>query len=60
MSVTAGVEHKLTQLKLGRIRQVYAAWVAEAERQQLGYAEFLDELLSEEAPVVRRAPSLSG
>ncbi len=48
MSVTAGVEHKLAQLKLGRIRQVYAAWVAEAERQQRGYAEFLDELLSEE------------
>jgi DNA replication protein DnaC len=48
MSVTAGVEHKLAQLKLARIRQVYAAWIAEAERQQLGYAEFLDELLSEE------------
>ena len=48
MSVTAGVEHKLAQLKLGRIRQVYAAWVAEAERQQRGDAEFLDELLSEE------------
>ena len=48
MSVTASLEHKLAQLKLGRIRQVYAEWIGEAERQQLGYAEFLDELLSEE------------
>ncbi len=48
MSTTANVDHKLAQLKLGRIRQVYADWIAEAERQQLGYAEFLDELLSEE------------
>ena len=48
MSVTLGIDHKLTQLKLRRIREVYGQWVAQAEQQQLGYAEFLDELLSEE------------
>ena len=48
MSVTLGIDHKLAQLKLRRIREVYGQWVAQAEQQQLGYAEFLDELLSEE------------
>ena len=35
-------------MKLRRIREVYGQWIAQAEQQQLGYAEFLDELLSEE------------
>ncbi len=48
MSVTASIEHKLTQLKLGRLREVSPDGIARAEQQQLGYAEFLDELLSEE------------
>jgi DNA replication protein DnaC len=48
MSVTVSLEQKLTQLKLSRTREVYAHWVKEAEVHQLGYAEFLDGLLSEE------------
>jgi len=48
MSITASIDHKLTHLKLARLREVYASWIAQAEQQQLGYAEFLDELLSEE------------
>lgn len=48
MSVTVALEQKLTQLKLSRTREVYAHWVKEAEAHQLGYAEFLDGLLSEE------------
>lgn len=48
MSLTATLEHKLTHLKLSRIREVYPQWVAQAEQGQLGYAEFLDALLSEE------------
>lgn len=48
MSVTGSLEHKLTQLKLGRIREVCDQWILQAEQQQLGYGEFLDELLSEE------------
>ncbi|MDQ5853422.1 MAG: IS21-like element helper ATPase IstB [Chloroflexota bacterium] len=48
MSTTSNLEHKLTQLKLSRIREVYPSWIAHAEQHQLGYAEFLDELLSEE------------
>ncbi len=48
MSVTMALEQKLTQLKLSRTREVYAHWVKEAEAHQLGYAEFLDGLLSEE------------
>lgn len=48
MSVTIALEQKLTQLKLSRTREVYAHWVKEAEAHQLGYAEFLEGLLSEE------------
>jgi DNA replication protein DnaC len=48
MSVLASVDQKLAQLKLGRLRAVVASWIAQAEQQQLGYAEFLDELLAEE------------
>jgi DNA replication protein DnaC len=48
MSVLSAVEQKLTQLKLGRMRAVVASALAQAEEQQLGYGEFLDELLAEE------------
>jgi DNA replication protein DnaC len=48
MSTTAALEHKLTQLKLSRIREVYPQWISHAEEHELGYAEFRDELLSEE------------
>ena len=48
MSATATLDHKLTQLKLGRIREVCDQWIEQAEQHQLGYGEFLDELLSEE------------
>ncbi len=48
MSVSAALEQKLAQLKLTRMREVYAQWVAHAEQGQLGYGEFLDALLSEE------------
>ena len=44
MSTSSNIEHKLTQLKLSRIREVYGSWIAQAEQHQLGYAEFLDEL----------------
>jgi len=47
MSVTANIDHKLAQLKLRRLRAVYRSWIAQAEQHHLGYAEFLDELLSE-------------
>ena len=48
MSVTSGLNQKLTQLKLSRMREVLDSLIAQAEQQQLGYAEFLDELLNEE------------
>ena len=48
MSVITAVEQKLTQLKLGRMRAVVASVLAQAEQHQLGYGEFLDELLAEE------------
>ena len=48
MSVLASLDQKLAQLKLSRLRAVVASWIAQAEQQQLGYAEFLDELLAEE------------
>jgi DNA replication protein DnaC len=48
MSVISAVEQKLTQLKLGRMQAVVASAIAQAEAHQLGYGEFLDELLAEE------------
>jgi DNA replication protein DnaC len=48
MSVLSAVEQKLAQLKLGRMRAVVASAIAQAEQHQLGYGEFLDELLAEE------------
>lgn len=48
MSVVTAVEQKLAQLKLGRMRAVVAQAIAQAEQHQLGYGEFLDELLAEE------------
>ena len=46
--MTTGLNQKLTQLKLSRMREVVDSLIAQAEQQQLGYAEFLDELLNEE------------
>lgn len=48
MNEHAALDHKLTYLKLSRIREVYPQWVVQAEQGQLGYAEFLDGLLGEE------------
>ncbi len=42
------LDHKLAQLKLGRVREVVDQWVRHAEQHQLGYGEFLEELLNEE------------
>lgn len=43
-----GVAQKLALLKLGRMREVAASWIERAAATQMGYADFLDELLSEE------------
>jgi DNA replication protein DnaC len=42
------IDQKLATLKLARMRQVYTSWVEQASRSELGYAQFLDELLTEE------------
>jgi DNA replication protein DnaC len=42
------LDYKLTQLKLGRIRQIYPQWLERAGETEMSYAEFLDELLAEE------------
>ena len=48
MSVLTSIEQKLTLLKLGRLRAVVGSAIAQAEQHQLGYGEFLDDLLAEE------------
>lgn len=48
MSVMSAIDLKLRQLKLGRMRAVFESAIAQAEQHQLGYGEFLDELLAEE------------
>lgn len=47
MSATGALAHQLTQLKLGRIREVGDQWIQQAEQHQLGYGEFLEELLND-------------
>lgn len=42
------MEELLTQLKLARIREVYRDWIDKASREEMGYADFLRGLLSEE------------
>ncbi len=42
------MEELLTQLKLARIREVYRDWIDRASKEEMGYAEFLRGLLSEE------------
>jgi len=42
------LDQKLTTLKLGRIRQIYPSWIEQASDGNLGYAEFLEQLLTEE------------
>ena len=42
------LDQKLAALKLGRMRQVYASWIEQAVQSELGYAEFLEQLVTEE------------
>lgn len=46
--MSEALEQKLTELKLGRIRQIYLSWIEQASQGNLGYAEFLEQLLTEE------------
>ena len=42
------LDQKLPALQLGRMRQVYPSWVEQAIHSQLGYAQFLEQLVTEE------------
>jgi DNA replication protein DnaC len=42
------LDAKLTALKLGRIRQIYPNWIEQAAQENLGYTEFLEQLVTEE------------
>ncbi len=46
--MSESLDQKLTALKLGRMRQVYASWSEQAAHSELGYSEFLEQLVSEE------------
>jgi DNA replication protein DnaC len=46
--MSEALDQKLTMLKLARMRQVYASWIEQAAHSELGYAEFLEQLVSEE------------
>ncbi len=46
--MSEALEQKLTAMRLGRVRQVYASWIEQAATSNLGYAEFPDQLLAEE------------
>jgi DNA replication protein DnaC len=42
------LDQKLRELRLARIRQVYPSWIERAEQFDLGYAEVLEQLVTEE------------
>ncbi len=42
------LDHKLTTLRLARIREVYPSWIEQAAHTQMGYGEFLEQLVTEE------------
>jgi DNA replication protein DnaC len=42
------MEDLMTKLKLARIREVYQDWIDKASQEEMGYADFLRGLLSEE------------
>ena len=42
------LDQKLAALKLGRMRQVYPGWLEQAAHSELGYGEFLEQLVTEE------------
>ena len=42
------LDQKLAALKLGRIKQVYTSWIEQAVHSELGYGEFLEQLVTEE------------
>src|SRR5947199_7019190 len=42
------LDQKLAALKLGRMRQVYPGWLEQAAHSEMGYGEFLEQLVSEE------------
>ncbi len=39
--MSQALDHKLAELKLGRIRQVYPTWIEQAAHNEMGYGEFL-------------------
>jgi DNA replication protein DnaC len=45
--MSQALDHKLAELKLGRMRQVYPTWTLQAAQTEMGYAEFLEQLVSE-------------
>jgi DNA replication protein DnaC len=46
--MTETLDHKLATLNLGRMRQVYASWIEQAAQTEMGYGEFLEQLVTEE------------
>lgn len=46
--MSESLDHKLTTLKLGRMRQVYTSWIEQAAHTEMGYGEFLEQLVTEE------------
>jgi DNA replication protein DnaC len=46
--MSQALDHQLAELKLGRMRQVYPTWIDQAAHTQMGYGEFLEQLVSEE------------
>jgi DNA replication protein DnaC len=46
--MTETLEQKLALLKLGRVREVYLNWIEQASQTQMGYGEFLEQLVTEE------------
>ena len=46
--MSESLDHKLTTLKLARVREIYASWIEQAAQTEMGYGEFLEQVVTEE------------
>jgi DNA replication protein DnaC len=46
--MSESLDYQLTTLKLARVREVYPSWTLQAAQSEMGYGEFLEQLVTEE------------
>ena len=50
--MSESLDHKLTTLKLARVREVNASWTLQAAQSEMGYGELLEQLVVQDGQVL--------